>query len=315
MSSEALAWAFKVNVKPSAVKFTLIALCECANYKTGKIFPSIEHLSEITGQDRKTIIANVAKLEAMGLIRDTGERGGRTKQIKVYEAAVGSGPRIVGDSHYVYRLRADDGSYYIGVRSCSGAPESDGYMGSGSWPKHCAYHSIPLTKEIVSSHESRTAADIAEAMLIKDCIGDSRCMNIEYKDTEKGIPNTGLLKGTVSPPKQSQKRDTEPSREPSSPVSANADTSPPSIKPKDVLDAWNDMAAKNGLPIAKVLTTPRQKRLRTMIAQHPPDDFATALDAVERSPFCRGEKSDWKADFDFFLQTKSFTKLLEGAYG
>jgi hypothetical protein len=75
------------------------------------------------------------------------------------------------------------------------------------------------------------------------------------------------------------------------------------------------MAAKNGLPIAKVLTTPRQKRLRTMIAQHPPDDFATALDAVERSPFCRGEKSDWKADFDFFLQTKSFTKLLEGAYG
>lgn len=75
------------------------------------------------------------------------------------------------------------------------------------------------------------------------------------------------------------------------------------------------MAAKNGLPIAKVMTPPRQKRLRTMISQHPPDDFATALDAVERSPFCRGEKSDWKADFDFFLQTKSFTKLLEGAYG
>lgn len=222
MSSEALAWAFKVNVKPSAVKFTLIALCECANYKTGKIFPSIEHLAEITGQDRKTIIANVAKLEAMGLIRDTGERGGRTKQIKVYEAAVGT---------------------------------------------------VPKTEQLQKRNSS------------------------------------------VSPPKQSQKRDTEPSREPSSPVSANADTSPPSIKPKDVLDAWNDMAAKNGLPVAKVLTVPRQKRLRTMIAQHPPDDFATALDAVERSPFCRGEKSDWKADFDFFLQTKSFTKLLEGAYG
>lgn len=222
MSSEALAWAFKVNVKPSAVKFTLIALCECANYKTGKIFPSIEHLTEITGQDRKTIIANIAKLEASGLIRDTGERGGRTKQIKVYEAAVGT---------------------------------------------------VPKTEQLQKRNSS------------------------------------------VSPPKQSQKRDTEPSREPSSPVSANADTPPPSIKPKDVLDAWNDMAAKNGLPIAKVLTTPRQKRLRTMIAQHPPDDFATALDAVERSPFCRGEKSDWKADFDFFLQTKSFTKLLEGAYG
>lgn len=226
MSSEALAWAFKVNVRPSAVKFTLIALCECANYKTGKIFPSIEHLSEITGQDRKTIIANVAKLEAMGLIRDTGERGGRTKQIKVYEAALGT---------------------------------------------------VPKTEQLQKRNSS------------------------------------------VSPPKQSQKRDTEPSREPSPLVSPNGDTPPAAnddvLKPEHVVEAWNDTAARVGLSKVVRLTDARRKRLRTMIAQHPPDDFAAALDALERSPFCRGERSDWKADFDFFLQTKSFTKLLEGAYG
>lgn len=226
MSSEALAWAFKVNVKPSAVKFTLIALCECANYKTGKIFPSIEHLTEITGQDRKTIIANIAKLEAAGLIRDTGERGGRTKQIKVYEAALGT---------------------------------------------------VPKTEQLQKRN------------------------------------------GSVSPPKQSQKRDTEPSREPSPLVSANADTPPAAnddvLKPEHVVEAWNDTAARIGLSKVVRLTDARRKRLRSMIAQHPPDDFAAALDALERSPFCRGERSDWKADFDFFLQTKSFTKLLEGAYG
>ena len=87
------------------------------------------------------------------------------------------------------------------------------------------------------------------------------------------------------------------------------------LKPEHVVEAWNDTAGRIGLPKVVRLSDQRRKRLRTMIAQHPPDDFAAALDALERSPFCRGERSDWKADFDFFLQTKSFTKLLEGAYG
>lgn len=93
MSSEALAWAFRQECKSSSVKFTLVALCECANYRTGRITPSIEHLSEITGQNRKTIIANVAALEAQGLIADTGERVGRTKQIKVYQTTTETVPK------------------------------------------------------------------------------------------------------------------------------------------------------------------------------------------------------------------------------
>lgn len=94
MSSEAIAWAFKVNLKPSALKFTLVALCECANYKTGHIHPSIAHLEEITGQDRKTLIANIAKLEQLGLLVDTGGRSGRTGQIKVYRATTETVPNV-----------------------------------------------------------------------------------------------------------------------------------------------------------------------------------------------------------------------------
>lgn len=93
MSSEALAWAFKADVKPSSVKFTLVALCECANYQTGKIFPSIEHLCQITGQDRKTVISNIGKLVDQGLISETGEKVGRTGQIKVYIAKIGTVPK------------------------------------------------------------------------------------------------------------------------------------------------------------------------------------------------------------------------------
>lgn len=93
MSSEALAWAFKQECPSSSVKFTLVALCECANYKTGRIHPSIEHITEITGQNRKTIIANIAELERRGFITDTGERTGKTRQIKVYQADLGTVPK------------------------------------------------------------------------------------------------------------------------------------------------------------------------------------------------------------------------------
>ncbi len=93
MSSEAVGWAFKQICPSSSIKFTLVALCECANYKTGRIFPSIAHIEEITGQNRKTIISNIAELERLGFIRDTGERAGTTKQIKVYEAMLGTVPK------------------------------------------------------------------------------------------------------------------------------------------------------------------------------------------------------------------------------
>lgn len=93
MSSEALAWAFKQECPSSSAKFTLVALCECANYKTGRIHPSIAHITEITGQNRKTIIANIAELERLGFIADTGDRIGATKQIKVYQAALVTVPK------------------------------------------------------------------------------------------------------------------------------------------------------------------------------------------------------------------------------
>lgn len=93
MSSEALAWAFSLDIKPSSLKFTLVAMCECANYKTGRITPSLSHLCEITGLDRKTIIASIADLAELGLITDTGERCGKTGQIKVYNAAIETVPK------------------------------------------------------------------------------------------------------------------------------------------------------------------------------------------------------------------------------
>ena len=88
-----------------------------------------------------------------------------------------------------------------------------------------------------------------------------------------------------------------------------------SLKPEHVIEAWNEVAERHGLPVIRKLTEARQKHLRSLIRKNSIEEVRCALDAIERSPFLRGENDrGWRADFDFLLQPKSFTKLIEGAY-
>lgn len=94
MSIAAITWASKLAIKPSSVKFVLIAMADCAN-EQGLCFPSIEHVCAFTSQDRKTVITAISRLEEMGYLRDIGERRGRTRQVKVYclkNAEIGTVP-------------------------------------------------------------------------------------------------------------------------------------------------------------------------------------------------------------------------------
>ena len=88
MSLEATNWAWVQPVPSSSAKFVLLAIANRANPdQKGRVvaFTSIKYLADVTAQDRKTVVANLAKLREWGLIEDTGERVGRTKQVPVYE--------------------------------------------------------------------------------------------------------------------------------------------------------------------------------------------------------------------------------------
>lgn len=76
-------WVFKQDLKPSSVKFVLLALADHAG-ASGEAWPCIKSLSDKTSQDRKTVIAAITKLENLGYIIDTGKRSGATGQVKVY---------------------------------------------------------------------------------------------------------------------------------------------------------------------------------------------------------------------------------------
>lgn len=90
----------------------------------------------------------------------------------------------------------------------------------------------------------------------------------------------------------------------------------PSLKPEHVVEAWNDMAERCGLPKVDRLTKERRRKLASRIRDHTVDDFTEAIAAVGRSSWLRGENNrSWRANFDFFIRPDSITKLKEGTYG
>lgn len=87
------------------------------------------------------------------------------------------------------------------------------------------------------------------------------------------------------------------------------------LTPKEVVDAWQERMVPQGFPAIRKMTATRERQLKARLKDSTLQDWQDAMDALERSAFCRGENDrGWRADFDFLLQPKSFTKLLEGAY-
>jgi uncharacterized protein YdaU (DUF1376 family) len=78
---------------------------------------------------------------------------------------------------------------------------------------------------------------------------------------------------------------------------------------------WNDLAGKHGLAKVQQVTDRRRSSLKARLKEFGGlEGWAAALEKVEASPFLLGQKTDFRADFDFLLQQKSFTKLMEGGY-
>jgi pyocin large subunit-like protein len=87
LSFEAISWACRQQVGKSSVKFVLVALANHADAQ-GFAWPSVTSISETTEQDRKTVLAAIATLREAGLIFDTGDKKGGTKQVVVYRLAL-----------------------------------------------------------------------------------------------------------------------------------------------------------------------------------------------------------------------------------
>lgn len=81
-------------------------------------------------------------------------------------------------------------------------------------------------------------------------------------------------------------------------------------------DAWNALASELDLPKAQVLTSERDRKLRARLSDCGGlDGWNAAMAKIRGSPLCTGDNArGWRADLDFVLQRKSFTRLMEGSY-
>lgn len=100
----------------------------------------------------------------------------------------------------------------------------------------------------------------------------------------------------------------------SSPAKTRADQ--PDDGVQGAVEAYNAAAGRTGWPRAQIVSQKRRSSLRQRLAEAGGvDGWAAAIERAERSAFLTGDNDrGWLPDIDFFLQQKSFTRLMEGAY-
>lgn len=154
-------------------------------------------------------------------------------------------------------------------------------------------------------------ADMAEreANLVRRRVMDAER---QRRKRSRGVTQCHADTNELSPLKVSP---TPPSSNPPLSPVVSSETTPPVDHPALVLDAWNLMAEEAGLPKAR-MTPERRKKLKTFTRRHRAEDITEAIWTIPGTPFLCGENErGWKANLDFLLQPKSFTKILEGSYG
>lgn len=114
-------------------------------------------------------------------------------------------------------------------------------------------------------------------------------------------------------PAKSAPKPSKNHQEPS--MDSASDDAPPTKS--EVMNGWNLLASECGLPRVGKLTAQRDRQLKARLREYPEiQSWQSAFASIRGSPFLRGQNDrGWKADFDFLLQPKSFTKLVEGSYG
>jgi hypothetical protein len=85
----------------------------------------------------------------------------------------------------------------------------------------------------------------------------------------------------------------------------------------DFVETWNEVADECGLQRIKRKTEPRRRAFNVRKREYPDiDDWKAAFRCLTANKWMHGDnKTGWRADPDFFLQARSFTKLVENQYG
>lgn len=139
-------------------------------------------------------------------------------------------------------------------------------------------------------------------------------------EAERGGAVTGIASDVTvtSPERDSDAPETETYTETEKNISPPSEAPPnkPNDDVRDAVGIYNQAAARVGWPLAQRITGSRRSACLSRLGECGGlEGWRAAIERAERSGFLRGESDKgWRADLDFFLQSKSFTKLMEGSY-
>ena len=157
----------------------------------------------------------------------------------------------------------------------------------------------------------------------------SNCYSVQFQDPHWISEEDDTPANHASPPSEPgfappanqaslpQRTRLRPKPEPIKP-DLSTDVDSPKVAPDVDLafKAFNQLAEQTGWPKAIALSKPRAAKLKARLVDAGGlDGWCEALQRAAGNPFMSGDNErGWKADLDFFLQQKSFTKLIEGSY-
>uniref|UniRef100_UPI001184F962 helix-turn-helix domain-containing protein n=1 Tax=Pleionea sediminis TaxID=2569479 RepID=UPI001184F962 len=111
MSAKATFWAREVGrllELTAAQRSVLRELADCHNQETGQCNPSVAHIAEYSGLNRKTVMAGIAELEQHRLISVVKRKGVRTNyKFNFLRYKISTSPKN-GTTHFKASLQPAD---------------------------------------------------------------------------------------------------------------------------------------------------------------------------------------------------------------
>ena len=257
-------------------KFVLLVLANYADDDGRNVFPTVNTILEKTGLGERTVGRCLSEFRKNCVIIKYDSRKGKRGLIPVYRIQIDR-------AESVYGLVGDNTAAVAG--------------------SHIA--------DDVSPAEGGGSKDATMA-------GSQTGNPVSVAGNQKRLPATGdrLTATGDTTPCHSLADDS------SGTVSGIREDSPPIVPPipkddlQEAVSAFNKLANRIGLAKVQNFSDTRRRKLRQRLAECGGiEGWRAALAKVDASTFLTGGGRDgWRADFDFMLQAKSFTKILEGAY-
>jgi len=136
------------------------------------------------------------------------------------------------------------------------------------------------------------------------------------EEYEKRLAEQGLAGDVTGRNRYSNGLEEDKEKDKLEPKGSCASGDAPAFTVDDFVEAWNDTAKACGLSQIRKLTDARRRAFTVRRREYPEiADWQSAFRCLQSNKWMHGDnRNGWRADPDFFLQAKSFTKLVEGQY-